>query len=99
MSTTTTEPAPTSAVTHPSTTWIRPWYPGAIDVNATKAAGHVTLEGHLFADCDELLRVATNPQAGAGWLDPRAGGTCELCLHRHDPELYAEITDEKDAAA
>jgi hypothetical protein len=80
--------------------WIRPWWPGGIDMAATGWGPDLVVIGHLYADCDDLLDVEADPREGAGWLDPRKPGTCEVCLHRHDPELYAEIFgDEEDDKA
>jgi hypothetical protein len=68
--TTTATAAPVSAATHPSITWIRPWYP----------AGHM---GHIYDDCELLLRWESEPQEGAGWLDPNGRDVCRPCLKRH----------------
>lgn len=56
---------------------IRPWYP----------AGR---EGHIYADCEHLLRDVPEPAKGAGWLDPRGPGVCKPCLIRHIPPWDAE---------
>jgi hypothetical protein len=56
---------------------IRPWYP----------AGP---EGHIYADCEHLLRDQPEPREGSGWLDPRGPGVCEPCLLRHIPPWDAE---------
>ena len=61
------------------TDWVRPWYPGVVDAYSGR------IEGHLFPDCEDLLRVQPDPQEGAGWLDPDAGDVCTTCLNR-DPE-------------
>ncbi|WP_240777732.1 hypothetical protein [Nonomuraea basaltis] len=70
--------------------WIRPWYP----------AGHL---GHLYPDCEDLLRWGSEPQEGAGWLGPRNGDVCRSCLKRYGyPEWDAycetcgEYADEDD---
>ena len=79
---------------------IRPWYPGGDDIRLTTTHRRMVLVGHLYADCEELLRVDPEPKEGAGWLDPRQPGTCQGCLYRHDPKLHAEIfgDDDEDAA-
>lgn len=79
------------------TDWIRPWYPGGEDAAAGRFAGRPVLIGHIYPDCEELLRVESSPREGSGWLDPHQPGTCQECLYRHDPKLYAEIFgDEED---
>lgn len=94
-----------TAVTDTSTTpevarprWIRPWYPGGEDVAAGRFGSPPVFIGHLYPDCEELLRVDPYPAEGAGWLDPRQPGVCEDCLFRHDPALYAELFTEEGAA-
>lgn len=52
------------------TDWIRPWYP----------AGSV---GHLYADCEGLLKTEPEPSEGTGWLDPNKGKVCRACCRRH----------------
>ncbi|WP_405149495.1 hypothetical protein OG589_14720 [Sphaerisporangium sp. NBC_01403] len=86
MSTTATAPS-ASAIAD----WIRPWYPAGVDVHTGQ------IFGHLFPDCEELLRVEVEPREGSGWLDPRAGAVCEDCLERHDPKLATEILREYSA--
>lgn len=78
--------------------WIRPWYPAGVDATAT-GRGPMVLTGHIYPDCEHLLRVDSDPREGSGWLDPRMPGACPDCLHRHDPKLYAELyeNDSKDA--
>lgn len=56
--------------------WIRPWYVGAV-INGQ-------IDGHIYPDCDRLLRIANQPQEGTGWLDPTQGPICEACLTRHN---------------
>jgi hypothetical protein len=58
--------------------WIRPWYIGAVQ--------HHTglIEGHIYPDCERLLRAHAEPREGAGWLDPNIGPTCPPCKGRHD---------------
>ncbi|MDF5755797.1 hypothetical protein [Spongiactinospora sp. TRM90649] len=76
--------------------WIRPWYPGRISV----ATAEIT--GHIYADCEDLLAVVSEPAEGAGWLDPRAPGTCPECLLRHAPDIHADVyglDEEGDEAA
>jgi hypothetical protein len=80
----------TTAKLPDSTYWIRPWYSGGVDITAT-GWGPMVIVGHLYPDCDDLLRVEADPREGAGWLDPRKPGTCQPCLHRYDPKLYVEI--------
>ena len=79
---------------------IRPWYPAGEDVQGCTVNQRLTIKGHLYRDCEELLRWVVDPQEGSGWLDLRAGGVCEPCLYRHDPQLYAELVgeDEQEAA-
>jgi hypothetical protein len=67
------------------TDWIRPWYPGGVDVAASGLHGRMVMKAHLYPDCDDLLSVESDPREGAGWLDPSEPGTCETCLH-HDDE-------------
>ncbi|UBU10006.1 hypothetical protein [Nonomuraea gerenzanensis] len=57
--------------------WIRPWYVGVV-----LTGGH--FEGHIYPDCERLLRITSEPQEGAGWLDPADPRTCGSCQERHD---------------
>jgi hypothetical protein len=85
--------ATTETTTLPDTAyWIRPWYPGEIPFRAGK--GHFV--GHIYADCEDLLRIRPEPQEGAGWLDPRKGPMCESCLLRYDPQLHAAVFGDDD---
>lgn len=72
-STVNTEPAATPAWL----VWIRPWYVGAVITGGR-------IEGHIYRDCERLLRIEPEPREGAGWLDPGQGPTCEPCKERHD---------------
>lgn len=78
--------------------WIRPWYPGGEDVGAGRFGQAPVFIGHVYANCEALLDVDADPREGAGWLDPHQPGTCQACLYRHDPKLYADIfgDDEGD---
>lgn len=58
--------------------WIRPWYVGAVIL------GSGQFEGHIYPDCERLLRVDSEPREGAGWLDPSQGPICRSCQKRHD---------------
>jgi hypothetical protein len=58
------------------TYWIRPWYIGAV------IGGFI--EGHIYPDCQRLLRTTSEPQEGVGWLDPQVGPVCASCKKRHD---------------
>lgn len=61
--------------------WIRPWYPGHVPVHGFPGGFYV---GHIFADCEELLKVRTDVIEGTGWLDPNQPDVCEPCLERHN---------------
>lgn len=56
--------------------WIRPWYVGAVVTGGL-------IEGHIYPDCSRLARATSEPQQGAGWLDPDTGAVCGSCLARH----------------
>lgn len=84
--------APTNAELRDSDHWIRPWYPGEGPIFGTGGQ----FIGHIYPDCEHLLRIHPEPQPGAGWLDPRQGPVCPPCLHRHDPKLHAELFSEDE---
>ncbi|MEU6781461.1 hypothetical protein ABZ912_19835 [Nonomuraea angiospora] len=64
--------------------WIRPWCPGGEDVAAGRFDGKPVHIGHIYPDCEDLLRVESSPREGSGWLDPSMPGTCQTCLYRHN---------------
>lgn len=76
--------------------WVRPWFTGGVDVWLTGRNNGCTITGHIYADCEELARWDVTPTEGAGWLDPRGDDTCPCCLHRFDPQLYAQVFPEDD---
>lgn len=47
--------------------WIRPWFPAG-------------WEGHVAADCPDLLKRVSEPVEGAGWLDVKQGVICVTCV-------------------
>lgn len=76
--------------------WIRPWYPGGEDVGAGRFGQPPVFIGHIYANCEDLLAVDSDPREGAGWLDPRQPGTCPACLQRHNSQLHAELFNDED---
>lgn len=76
--------------------WVRPWFPAGEDMDATRTAGHVVMHGHLFDDCEVLLRRVSEPVEGCGWLDPRGPGVCEDCIERFDEALASELFHDED---
>jgi hypothetical protein len=75
----------------PPVDWQRPWYPAG-------------LVGHIYADCERLLRVVPEPREGCGWLNPLDRHVCGDCLTRYgiagwDAECRtcdAVMSDEED---
>ncbi|MFE3449653.1 hypothetical protein ACFXJ8_12025 [Nonomuraea sp. NPDC059194] len=64
--------------------WIRPWYPAGF-------------EGHIYADCPNLLEKVSEPVEGAGWLDPFNGEVCNDCLKRSNDCLKRSDVPSWDA--
>ncbi|WP_188187997.1 hypothetical protein [Nonomuraea sp. SYSU D8015] len=76
MNTATTDIAATRTGWRAWMSWIRPWYIGAV------IGGDI--EGHIYPDCERLLRIESEPREGAGWLDPAQGPVCDPCKARHN---------------
>ncbi|MFI6793635.1 hypothetical protein ACIBG4_40525 [Nonomuraea sp. NPDC050383] len=66
------------------TDWIRPWYVGAV-LTHPQLGGHI--EGHIYPDCERLLRIESQPREGSGWLDPHTGYVCASCTDRRTSSL------------
>ncbi|WP_214103187.1 hypothetical protein [Acrocarpospora catenulata] len=76
--------------------WVRPWFPAGVSVRESTFDRGCVIEGHLFDDCEVLLRRVSEPVEGCGWLDPRQPGTCEDCIERFDEALASELFHDED---